>query len=130
VTLGGNWQIYTSTLPAGARAIGVVHRNGSAAGALAEIESTGAYVQVNGCVMRTLPQDKARAAVEAARAGRRGGPGMGQGRRAVDGATALQRRQVSLDQASIDTLADLGDGELSLGIRLAAGMVRAAGAGR
>lgn len=53
-----------------------------------------------------------------------GGPNRGQGRKAADGVTNLLRKQVKVDPATIDTLAALGDGNLSLGIRKAAGVVR------
>lgn len=56
----------------------------------------------------------------------RGGPGRGQGVKSADGATGLRRVNVSLDEASIEALRALGDGELSLGIRRAARMVRPA----
>lgn len=49
----------------------------------------------------------------------RGGAGRGQGAKAADGATGLRRVNVSLDDASIEALRALGDGELSLGIRRA-----------
>ena len=58
--------------------------------------------------------------MDAARAGTYGGPGRGQGVKAVDGVTSLKRVNVTLDDASIATLRALGDGELSLGIRRAA----------
>ena len=52
VDLGGNWRIYTNTLPAGATSIGTVTRNGFETGALVRIESTGLYVQVNAGAVR------------------------------------------------------------------------------
>ena len=42
------------------------------------------------------------------------------GRPATDSATGLIRKQVMLDQASVDALTALGDGNLSLGVRRAA----------
>lgn len=65
VDLGGSWRIYTITLPAGSSAVGAVTRDGDA-GALARIDATGLYVQVNAGVIRTLDQRKVRAAMEAA----------------------------------------------------------------
>jgi hypothetical protein len=46
-----------------------------------------------------------------------GGPGR---RTAVDGAAGLVRKNVMLDQPSIDVMKNIGDGDLSLGIRRAA----------
>ena len=120
VNLGGGWKIYSNTIPAGSRAFGAVTRNDCDTGALVLIEATGIYVQVNAGAIRRLDQRKVSAAVEDARAGSHGGAGRGQGVRAKDGATALVRKQVSLDDATIATLSVLGDGELSLGIRRAA----------
>lgn len=77
---------------------------------------------------RLISHEKARgltAALTAALSGR-GGPGRGQGVKSADGATGLRRVNVSLDEASIEALRALGDGELSLGIRRAARMVRPA----
>ena len=54
----------------------------------------------------------------------RGGPGRGGGRKAADGVVGVTRKNVTLDQRSIDTLRALGDGDLSLGIRRAAAMLR------
>ena len=50
----------------------------------------------------------------------RGGAGRGQGIRAVDGAIGLKRTNISIDPASAETLRAFGDGDLSLGIRRAA----------
>ncbi len=54
----------------------------------------------------------------------RGGPGRGQGRKPVDGVVAVERKNVTLDAESIETLRAYGDGDLSLGIRRAAGLVK------
>lgn len=54
------------------------------------------------------------------RAGSHGGAGRGQGLKAADGATALRRFNVTLDDKSVNILRHLGGGELSLGIRRAA----------
>lgn len=124
VSLGAGWKIYSNTIPAGSRALGTVSRDGYDTGALALIETTGIYVRVNAGAIRSLDQRKVSAAVEAARAGSHGGAGRGQGIRAKDGATALVRKQVSLDDATITTLTALGDGELSLGIRRAAAHIK------
>jgi hypothetical protein len=119
VDLGGNWRLYTSTIPAHSRALGTVTRDGCDTGALVLIEATGLYVQVNAGVIRSLPQHKVAAALAEVRTGR-GGPGRGGGRKTTDGVTGLKRRNVSLDDASVAVLRELGDGDLSLGIRRAA----------
>ncbi len=126
VTLGGNWRIWSNTIPAGSRALGTVSRDGSFSdsGALVQIEATGLYAQINAGALRTLPQAKVAAAIESARSGSQGGPGRGQGVKAADGATGLKRVNVSLDSASIEALRQFGDGELSLGIRRAAAHVK------
>lgn len=54
----------------------------------------------------------------------RGGAGRGQGRKPADGVCAVERKNVTLDAESIDTLRAYGDGDLSLGIRRAAGLVK------
>ncbi|WP_175787504.1 hypothetical protein [Burkholderia anthina] len=54
----------------------------------------------------------------------RGGAGRGQGRKAVDGAGPVERKTVTLDADSITTLRALGDGDLSVGIRRAAALIR------
>lgn len=69
VALGGNWRLYSSTIPAGSQALGTITRNIGDTGALVRIEATGIYVQANAGVVRTLPQDKVADLVEAARRG-------------------------------------------------------------
>lgn len=127
VTLGGNWRIWSNTIPAGSLALGTVSRDGSFSdsGVLVQIKSTGLYAQINAGVLRTLPQAKVAAAIDAARSGSHGGPGRGQGVKAADGATGLKRRNISIDDASADTLRQFGDGDLSLGIRRAAAHIKA-----
>ena len=53
-----------------------------------------------------------------------GGAGRGQGRKTKDQVVGLRRVNVSLDQDSICTLREIGAGELSLGIRMAAAAVK------
>lgn len=127
VTLGGNWRIWSNTIPAGSRALGTVSRDGSFSdsGVLVQILATGLYAQINAGVLRTLPQAKVASAIDAARSGAHGGPGRGQGAKAVDGATGIKRRNISIDDASADTLRQFGDGDLSLGIRRAAAHIKA-----
>lgn len=124
VALGGVWRLYSNTIPAGSRALGTITRDIGDTGALVQIEATGLYVQVNAGAVRTLPQSKVAAAVEAARSGSQGGPGRGQGAKAADGATGLKRRNISIDDASADILRAFGDGDLSLGIRRAAAHIK------
>jgi hypothetical protein len=54
----------------------------------------------------------------------RGGAGRGQGRKAKDATGPLERKNVSLDAESVRTLRELGAGDLSVGIRRAAAIVR------
>jgi uncharacterized low-complexity protein len=98
VALGGNWRLYTNTIPAGGRAIGTVTMDGFDTGALVLIAATGIYVQVNAGAVKSIDQCKSVAAVSEAREGR-GGPGRGQGRKAEDGATDVERVTVQLTPA-------------------------------
>ena len=124
VALGGAWRLYSNTIPSGSRALGTITRDIGDTGALVQIEATGLYVQVNAGSVRTLPQSKVAAALAEVRTGQ-GGPGRGQGIKASDGATGLKRRNISIDDASADTLRQFGDGDLSLGIRCAAAHIKA-----
>lgn len=119
VDLGGNWRRYTNTIPAGSQCLGTVTTARGETGALL-FTASGIYARLNAGALVSLPQ----AAVDEARAGTRGGPGRGQGAKAADGATGLKRVNVSLDEASIEALRQLGDGELSLGIRRAAAHIK------
>ena len=119
VDLGGAWRIWwgNAPLPAGAQALGTIARD-SDTGALILL-AAGNYSQGNAGALRALDQRKATAAIEAASPGR-GGARVGAGRATADGAQGVIRKNVTLDQASIDKLRTLGDGDLSLGIRRAA----------
>ena len=123
VNLGGKWRLYTNTLPTNSRALGTITREGYDTGALVLIEATGLYVQANAGAIRSLPQAKVAAALAEVRTGS-GGPGRGQGLKAADGATGLNRTNITIDAASADTLRAFGDGDLSLGIRRAAVLVK------
>jgi hypothetical protein len=123
VDLGGNWRLYTNSAPAGCAMLGTVTRDEVETGALA-ITEAGIYTMVNARIFCALDQDKIKASLAEARA-THGGPGRGQGVRAVDGATGLKRRNISIDDASADRLRALGDGDLSLGIRRAAAHLKA-----
>ena len=59
----GNWRIYTNTLPAHATPLGTVTRDETDTGALARIETTGLYVQVNSGAIRSLDGRKVAAAL-------------------------------------------------------------------
>jgi hypothetical protein len=52
-----------------------------------------------------------------------GGPGRGQGRKPIDDAKGLKRRNVTIDDESAEKLRAYGDGDLSLGVRRAAKLV-------
>lgn len=120
VALGGNWRLYTNTIPANSRAIGTITRKGYDTGALVLIEGSGIYVQANAGEIRSLPQAKVAAALAEVRTGA-GGPGRGQGLKAADGATGLKRTNISIDPASADYYRTVwGSGDLSLGLRLCA----------
>jgi len=123
VDLGGKWRIYTNTLPPGNRALGTITRDGYDTGALVLILATGRYVQSNAGVIRSLDQRKVVAALADARTGH-GGPGRGGGRKTADGVGTVERKNVTLDAESIETLRAYGDGDLSLGIRSAARLVK------
>lgn len=59
----GNWRLYTNTIPAGSEALGTVTRDEIDTGALVRIKATGAYVQVNAGVIRSLDGRKVAAAL-------------------------------------------------------------------
>lgn len=88
--------------------LGTISR-GAGTGALAVVEATQQLVQLNAGSMRTLDQRKAQAALEEAR-GRGGRPAELAGGRRVN---------VYLDEASIQRAAELGNGNVSEGIRRA-----------
>jgi hypothetical protein len=127
VDVAADWRIYSaSPLPAGARALGVITRGDGilpgSAGALVRLAS-GVLVQINAGALRSLPQDKAITAWQAAIKGQRGGRGMGQGRKSPDAALIagpMRRYSVTLDAASVERLRKMADGDLSAGIRRAA----------
>lgn len=54
----------------------------------------------------------------------RGGSGRGQGRKTADGVGSVERKNVTLDAESIEALRAYGEGDLSLGIRRAAALVK------
>lgn len=123
VDLGGNWRWYANIIPAGSQCLGTVTTASGETGALI-FTASGVYARLNAGALVSLPQAKVQSAVDAARAGTHGGPGRGQGVKAADGATGLKRRNISIDDASADTLRQFGDGDLSLGIRRAAAHIK------
>jgi hypothetical protein len=66
VNIGGNWRLYTNTIPKNSTPLGTVTRNGRDTGALVRIEATGIYVQVNAGVVRYLDTRKVVASLAAA----------------------------------------------------------------
>lgn len=105
VDTNGNWRLYTNTLPANSTPLGTVTRDETDTGALVRIETTGAYVQVNASTIRALDGRKVAAAL-----GITGRP------REMDGG---KRVNVYLDAESLERAAELGNGNVSEGIRIA-----------
>jgi hypothetical protein len=105
VNTDGNWRLYTNTLPANSTPLGTVTRDESDTGALVRIEATGAYVQVNASVMRSLDGRKVAAAL-----GTSGRPSEMSGGKKVN---------TYLDAESIAIATSLGNGNVSEGIRKA-----------
>lgn len=104
VDINGNWRLYTNTLPANSTPLGTVTRDGET-GALARIETTGAYVQVNAGAIRSLDGRKVAAAL-----GTAGRPSEMSGGKKVN---------TYLDAESIAIATRLGNGNVSEGIRKA-----------
>lgn len=63
VNIGGDWRLYTQTIPTGAEAVGTVTRDETDTGALV-LNRTGIYAQVNAGAMRSLDQRKIWAAIQ------------------------------------------------------------------
>ena len=57
----------------------------------------------------------------------RGGARKGAGRKAVDSTGPVERKTVTLDVKTIQTMRNLGEGDLSRGIRRAAQIIRESG---
>lgn len=66
VDTNGKWQLYTYTMPVGYTTLGTVTRPDGHTGALARIEKTGVYVQINAGAARSLDQRKIIAALSSA----------------------------------------------------------------
>lgn len=105
VDTAGKWRLYTGALPAGWTVLGTVTRGDGDTGALVRIEATGVYVQVNAGAARSLDGRKVAAA-------------LGVGGRPVE-LEGGKRVNVYLDTASLQRAAELGDGNVSEGIRRA-----------
>jgi hypothetical protein len=119
VDLGGAWRIHwgPAPLPTGAEALGTVTRGVGDTGALLRLPA--GYAQGNAGVLRALDQRKVEAAIAAA--GQRvGGARPGSGPKTADGVRGMVRKNVMLDERTIEIMRALGDGQLSLGIRRAA----------
>lgn len=105
VNTDGNWRLYTNTLPVNSTPLGTVTRDESDTGALVRIDATGAYVQVNASVIRSLDGRKVAAAL-----GTAGRPSEMFGGKKVN---------TYLDAESIAIATKLGNGNVSEGIRKA-----------
>lgn len=105
VDANGNWRLYTNTIPANATPLGTVTRGDGDTGALVQIATTGAYAQVNSGVIRTLDGRKVAAAL-----GKTGRPPEMEGGKRVN---------VYLDAESLEIASNLGNGNVSDGIRRA-----------
>lgn len=102
----GNWRLYTNSIPAGCTALGTITRDGET-GALVQTEA-GIYSMLNARVYRALDQRKVRAAL---------GLNNDAGRPAE--LSGGKRVNVYLDAASLERAAELGNGNVSEGIRIA-----------
>lgn len=107
----GNWRLYSNTLPAGAEALGTVTRGVGDTGALIRHTTTGLYAQLNAGATRALDGRKVAAAL-----GTAGRPSELKGGKRV---------QVYLDAESLSIADEIGNGNVSEGIRKA--LLKAAG---
>ena len=105
VDVNGNWRLYTNTLPANATPLGTVTRDVGDTGALVRMDKTGVYAQINAGAIRNLDGRKVAAAM-----GITGRP------EEMDGG---KRVNVYLDAASLERARDIGNGNISVGIRIA-----------
>lgn len=102
----GNWRLYTNSAPAGCTMMGTVTRD-SETGALVLTEA-GIYSMLNHRVYKSLDQRKVKAALGISNNG-------GRPAALADG----KRVNVYLDAASLQRASELGNGNVSEGIRLA-----------
>lgn len=110
VDVNGNWRLYTNTLPANATPLGTVTRDVGDTGALVRMDKTGVYAQINAGAIRNLDGRKVAAAL-----GITGRP------EEMDGG---KRVNVYLDAASLERARDIGNGNISVGIRIALAMAK------
>jgi len=110
VDVNGNWRLYTNTLPENATPLGTVTRDVGDTGALVRMDKTGVYAQINAGAIRNLDGRKVAAAL-----GITGRP------EEMDGG---KRVNVYLDAASLERARDIGNGNISEGIRIALAMAK------
>ena len=110
VDVNGNWRLYTNTLPANATPLGTVTRDVGDTGALVRMDKTGVYAQINAGAIRNLDGRKVAAAL-----GITGRP------EEMDGG---KRVNVYLDASSLERARDIGNGNISVGIRIALAMAK------
>lgn len=110
VNTGGNWRLYTNTIPANSTPLGTVTRDMGDTGALVRINATGVYVQVNAGAIRSLDGRKVAAAL-----GTTGRPAE------MDGG---KRTNIYLGAESRATAERIGNGNISDGIRIALAMAK------
>lgn len=103
VNTDGNWRLYTSSLPPMSTVLGTVTRGGIDTGALARIDKTGVYVQINAGVVRSLDGRAVAAAL-----GLIGGPGRGQGRKPLAPDEQTVPVTIRLTESQRDKLSALG----------------------
>lgn len=99
----GKPRLYQATDLPGWEVVGTVTRGDGDIGALVRNLAIGNYAQANAGVIRTLDQRKVRAAIDPAAKKLEGG----------------KRINVYLDEASLAKAAELGNGNVSEGIRIA-----------
>ena len=110
VDVNGNWRLYTNTLPANATPLGTVTRDVGDTGALVRMDKAGVYAQINAGAIRNLDGRKVAAAL-----GITGRP------EEMDGG---KRVNVYLDASSLERARDIGNGNISVGIRIALAMAK------
>jgi len=112
----GKWKLYAPVLPESAEPLGTVivggetdengNTCGGEAGALIKFTNTGLYAMANGHIIKNLDGRKVAAAL---------GTGIGR-RKTLDGG---KRVYVYLDEKAVSKAKDIGNGNISAGIRTA-----------
>lgn len=119
IDLLAHWSQYSRTLPKNAVGLGtIVDLANNRTGALVQMRTNREFYLLTPGICHPLNQEQISRQLKELRSGSAGGAGRGQGRKTSDGAHNLQRKQVMLDQTTIDQLKDIGKGNLSLGIRI------------